>query len=69
MAKTIRMTKNGMYADICDNPETIKNAQLEGWAFCKEESVDTVVEKAIEKELEPTVEKTATHKRASSSKK
>lgn len=61
---TVRMKKNGLFADVFDSPETIKNAQMEGWAIVKDEKpLDQKVEEAIEKSLEPQVndilEKTA----------
>lgn len=69
---TVRMTKNGLFADVFDSEETIANAQKQGWAICQEKPIDMVVEEAIEKELEPMVEAekkaTSTHKRASSKK-
>ncbi len=44
---TVRMKKGSVYADVFDSPETIRNAQLEGYSLCDEKPIDTVVEEAI----------------------
>ena len=44
---TVKMKKGSVYADVFDSPETIRNAQLEGYSLCDEKSPDTVVKEAI----------------------
>ena len=35
---TVRMVRNGKFADIFDSPETIKQAQLEGYSIVEKRS-------------------------------
>lgn len=48
---TVRMKKGVKYADVFDSPETIRNAQLDGYSLCEEEKAEKKVE-------EPKVETT-----------
>ena len=48
---TVRMKKGTLYADIFDSPETIKQAQREGYSI-----VEKTFEKPKEEEAEPKAE-------------
>ena len=41
MAKTVRMRKGDLYADICDSPETIRQAESEGYILVTEPKKET----------------------------
>ena len=41
---TVRMKKGEKYADIFDSPETIKQAQLEGYSVCEQKKAEKQVE-------------------------
>ena len=45
---TIRMKKGDKYADVFDSPETIKQAQLDGYAIVDEKPAKTEPAKADE---------------------
>lgn len=53
------MIKKGKYADIANNPQSIRQAQLEGWSLCESEPVapskdeSAVVESMAEESNEP----------------
>lgn len=56
---TVKMIKKGKYADIANNPQSIRQAQLEGWSLCESEPVapskdeSAVVESMVEESNEP----------------
>ncbi|MCR5699659.1 MAG: hypothetical protein K6G52_08460 [Treponemataceae bacterium] len=57
---TVRMKKGDKYADIFDSPETIKQAQFEGYSLCEEKKPTADVEvktKVEESSKENTSEK------------
>lgn len=61
---TVRMKKGVMYADVFDSPETIRQAQLDGYSLCEE--VKKVEEKATEnteKQKEEQSETKVVHKK------
>ena len=41
---TVRTKKGEQYADIFDSPETIKQAQLEGYSICEQKKAEKQVE-------------------------
>lgn len=41
---TVRMKKGNKYADIFDSPETIKQAQLDGYSLVEKSKVEVKVE-------------------------
>lgn len=52
---TVRMKKGDKYADVFDSPETIKQAQFDGYSLCEEKKTETVKAKVEEpKEEEKT---------------
>ena len=58
---TVRMKKGNKFADIYDSPETIKQAQLEGYSLVKEErhapkTSELFTEKPEEKDEEKPAE-------------
>lgn len=52
---TVRMKLGDKYADVFDSPETIKQAQLEGYTLVEATESEPVKEKAVEVNTE-TVE-------------
>lgn len=57
---TVRMKKGDKYADVFDSPETIKQAQYEGYSLCEEkksESKKDAEEKGDEQKEEATERK------------
>ena len=45
---TVRMKKGDKYADVFDSPETIKQAQLDGYSLCETKKAETVKEMIVE---------------------
>lgn len=56
---TVRMKKGDKYADIFDSPDTIKQAQFEGYSLCEEKkpTADVEVKTKVEESKEDTSEK------------
>lgn len=73
---TVRMKKGLLYADIHDSPESIKQAQLNGYSLVEEKTLDTQVHDAIaesvekytDKQKENQLDTKVVHKRATSKK-
>ncbi len=78
---TVRMKKGIVYADVFDSPETIRNAQLQGYSLCDEKKVEPIevaekgdgkpelVEETTEKQSEEQIEEPkVVHKRTGSKK-
>ena len=66
---TVKMVKGDKYADIFDSPETIKQAQCEGYSLVEKTTEKTIekAEKVVEKKVEEKkVEETPAPKRKSS---
>lgn len=54
---TVRMKKGLLYADIYDSPESIKQAQLNGYSLVKEKTLDAQVHDAIVESVEKYTDK------------
>lgn len=65
---TVRMKKGVKYADIFDSPETIRQAQLEGYSLCKDEKTTEKVEETkvetTEKQSDEQTETKVVHKKS-----
>lgn len=70
---TVRMKKGIVYADVFDSPETIRNAQLEGYSLVEEKPKKEVKEdglsegkeeKVTEKQTEEQSEDKIVHKKS-----
>lgn len=73
---TVRMKKGLLYADIYDSPDSIKQAQLNGYSLVEEKTLDTQVHEAIvesvekytDKQKENQLDTKVVHKRTTSKK-
>lgn len=54
---TVRMKKGDKYADVFDSPETIKQAQLDGYSLCETKKAETVKEEPKTEEEKTAVRK------------
>lgn len=68
---TVRMVKNGKYADIFDSEVTINQAKKEGYSFVEEKKTNVDEFKELKIDIEETEEykKAADVKKASTKKK
>lgn len=63
---TVRMIKGDKYADVYDSPETIRQAQIDGYTLCDvpvepKQVIEPVEEKKVET-ARPVVKRTAKRK-------
>ena len=62
---TVRMKKGDKYADVFDSPETIKQAQLDGYALVETKKEEPVKKPVVEEKEDEEDEKESSFKKTS----